>query len=45
MVKPLGYAAGQFGKNHRGDRDEFLPTSKEIIGRSSAENGSTQYCA
>lgn len=25
-LKPLGYATGQFGKNHRGDRNEFLPT-------------------
>src|SRR6185295_4975699 len=24
--KPLGYATGQFGKNHLGDRNEFLPT-------------------
>jgi len=27
LLKPLGYATGQFGKNHLGDRDEFLPTS------------------
>jgi arylsulfatase A-like enzyme len=26
MLKPLGYVCGQFGKNHLGDRDEFLPT-------------------
>lgn len=25
-LKPLGYVCGQFGKNHVGDRDEFLPT-------------------
>jgi len=25
-LKPLGYATGQFGKNHLGDKDEFLPT-------------------
>jgi arylsulfatase A-like enzyme len=25
-LKSLGYATGQFGKNHLGDRDEFLPT-------------------
>ena len=25
-LKPLGYATGQFGKNHLGDLDEFLPT-------------------
>src|SRR5664279_2579707 len=27
MLKPLGYATAQFGKNHLGDRDEFLPTA------------------
>lgn len=26
-LKDLGYATGQFGKNHLGDRDEFLPTA------------------
>ncbi len=26
MLKPLGYATGQFGKNHFGDKDDFLPT-------------------
>lgn len=25
-LKPLGYAAAQFGKNHLGDRNKFLPT-------------------
>jgi arylsulfatase len=25
-LKTLGYATGQFGKNHLGDRNEFLPT-------------------
>jgi arylsulfatase len=25
-LKPLGYATGQFGKNHLGDKNEFLPT-------------------
>jgi arylsulfatase A-like enzyme len=25
-LKPLGYVTGQFGKNHLGDRNEFLPT-------------------
>jgi arylsulfatase len=25
ILKPLGYATGQFGKNHLGDRNEFLP--------------------
>ncbi|MGD8869766.1 MAG: sulfatase-like hydrolase/transferase, partial [Gemmatimonadales bacterium] len=27
IMKDLGYATGQFGKNHLGDRDEFLPTN------------------
>ena len=26
VLKTLGYVCGQFGKNHVGDRDEFLPT-------------------
>ena len=25
-IKPLGYATGQFGKNHLGDKNEYLPT-------------------
>ncbi len=27
LLKTLGYATGQFGKNHLGDKDEFLPTN------------------
>ncbi|MDG2630358.1 arylsulfatase [Vibrio parahaemolyticus] len=27
MLKQMGYATGQFGKNHLGDRDEHLPTN------------------
>ena len=27
LLKPLGYATGQFGKNHLGDLDEMLPTA------------------
>jgi arylsulfatase len=27
MLKAQGYATGQFGKNHLGDRDEMLPTN------------------
>jgi arylsulfatase A-like enzyme len=27
MLEPHGYVCGQFGKNHLGDRDEFLPTA------------------
>ena len=26
LLKPQGYVCGQFGKNHLGDRNEFLPT-------------------
>jgi arylsulfatase A-like enzyme len=26
LLKPLGYATGQFGKNHLGDKNQFLPT-------------------
>jgi arylsulfatase len=27
LLKSLGYATGQYGKNHLGDRDEHLPTA------------------
>ena len=27
LLKPLGYRTGQFGKNHLGDLDEYLPTA------------------
>ncbi len=27
LLKPLGYATGQFGKNHLGDKDYHLPTN------------------
>jgi arylsulfatase len=27
LLKPHGYVCGQFGKNHLGDKDEFLPTN------------------
>lgn len=27
VLKNMGYATGQFGKNHLGDRDEMLPTN------------------
>lgn len=27
LLKPLGYITGQFGKNHLGDKDEFLPSN------------------
>ena len=27
LLKPHGYVTGQFGKNHLGDKDEFLPSN------------------
>ena len=27
LLKPHGYSTGQFGKNHLGDKDKFLPTN------------------
>ena len=27
LLKPLGYATGQFGKNHLGDKEEMLPSN------------------
>jgi arylsulfatase len=27
LLKPLGYVTGQFGKNHLGDKDEYLPSN------------------
>jgi arylsulfatase A-like enzyme len=27
LLKPLGYATGQFGKNHFGDKNRYLPTA------------------
>ena len=27
LLKPKGYVTGQFGKNHLGDKDEFLPSN------------------
>ena len=33
LLKPLAYATGQFGKNHLGDRNEFLPTVHGFDGR------------
>ena len=28
LLKPLGYATGQFGKNHLGDLNKYLPTNR-----------------
>ena len=30
ILKTLGYATGQFGKNHLGDKDEFLPIKPRL---------------
>ena len=27
LLKPMGYATGQFGKNHFGDQNKYLPTA------------------
>jgi hypothetical protein len=32
LLKPLGYVTGQFGKNHLGDKNEFLPTAHGFDG-------------
>jgi len=32
LLKPLGYATGQFGMNHLGDKDEFLPINHGFDG-------------
>ncbi len=32
LLKPHGYATGQFGKNHLGDRNEFLPSTASTSG-------------
>ncbi|KGT34432.1 hypothetical protein HC02_17865 [Vibrio parahaemolyticus] len=34
MLKQMGYATGQFGKNHLGDRDEHLPTNHGLMSSS-----------
>jgi arylsulfatase len=30
LLKPLGYTTGQFGKNHLGDKDEFMSTNHGV---------------
>ena len=40
-LKPLGYATGQFGKDHLGDRDEFLPTNTASTSSSATSTTST----
>ena len=41
-LKPLGYATGQFGKNHLGDRDEYLPTAMGSTSSSATSTTSTR---
>jgi len=31
LLKPLGYATGQFGKNHLGDQNKFLLTRPPLL--------------
>ena len=42
LLKGQGYATGQFGKNHLGDKDEFLPTNNgfdEFLGNKNHLDG------
>ena len=41
LLKPLGYATGQFGKNHLGDRNDMLPTVHGFISGSAIFTTST----
>lgn len=36
-LKPLDYATRQFGKNHLGDKDEYLPTERGAVTKGSIE--------
>ncbi len=31
LLKDKGYATGQFGKNHLGDKDEYLPPTMALM--------------
>jgi arylsulfatase len=42
LLKPLGYATGQFGKNHLGDRNEYLPTVHGSTSSSATSTTSTR---
>ena len=42
LLKPKGYATGQFGKNHLGDRNEFLPTVTASTSSSAISTTSTR---
>ncbi len=42
-LKPLGYATGQFGKNHLGDLNEYLPTVHGFDSSSATCTTSTRW--
>src|SRR5262249_34690359 len=41
LLKPLGYATGQFGKNHLGDMNKYLPTVHGLTSSSATSTTST----
>ena len=41
LLKPLGYATGQFGKNHLGDLNKYLPTVTDSTSSSATSTTST----
>lgn len=41
LLKPLGYATGQFGKNHFGDKNKHLPTCTASTSSSATSTTST----
>jgi arylsulfatase A-like enzyme len=43
VLKWMGYATGQFGKNHLGDLNEFLPTVHGLTSSSATYITSTQW--
>ena len=43
ILKSMGYATGQFGKNHLGDKNEFLPTVMASTSSSATSTISTRW--
>ena len=43
VLKAMGYATGQFGKNHLGDRNEFLQPSTGLTSSSATSITSTRW--
>jgi arylsulfatase A-like enzyme len=43
LLKPQGYVTGQFGKNHLGDKDEFLSTNHGFL-RAIAKSAGLSSC-